>query len=366
MSADRNEGPDPGYRRGFEALLAVSQAIASPSSQRELVDRILEIVAETFGPRPDAPAVCSLRLLDVATGDLNLAASRGMQGYSKPLRLGESIVGQAVLERRPQPVPDLESSPYKTSDFVRERGLKSLVSVPLLLLDRSLGGLTVYGETADAFGEDDVTLLTVIAASLAAVIETELRFRDASETLTNLARAIEARDPFTQGHSERVTSYAAGLAEKAGVASEDIEIITQMGPMHDIGKAGISEAILNKPARLNPHERKAVERHPVIGEHIVDSIRNFQSGLFLIRSHHERPDGRGYPDGLEGSEIPLAVRIFAVADAFDALTTKRPYRDPLEKNEALEEIKAQAGTQFDERLVDAFCEMAGEDSFPVR
>lgn len=363
---------DSGTRRGCETLLAISRAIASPCSQRELVDRILEIVAETFGTSGSGSrsgsttAVCSLRLLDFPTGDLYLAASCGMQGYSKPLRLGESIVGRAAIERTPCLVPDLEDSPYKTSEFVKERGLKSLVSVPLLLRDRSLGGLTVYGETAGAFSEEDVSLLSGVAAVLAAVVETELLLRDATKTLTDLARAIESRDPFAQGHSDRVTAYAVKLAEKVGVSAEDIEIIEQMGLMHDIGKAGISEAILNKPARLEPHERKAVERHPVIGEHIVNSIRSFQSGLFLIRHHHERPDGRGYPDGLEGEEIPLAARILSVADAFDAMTTKRPYRDPMEKNEALDELRAQAGSQFDPRLVDAFCEMAGEESFPVR
>ena len=358
MSADHDG--DVRYRRGFEALLAVSRAIASPGSRRELVDRILEIVARTFGTSDSEPTVCSLRLLDAATGELHLTASHGMRGKSRRLRLGESVVGRAVLERAPRSVPDLENSSCRISDFVRERGFKSIVSVPLLLRDRSLGGLTVYGKTSDAFSDEDVTLLSAITASLAAVVENDLLLGDTSTTLMNLALAVESKEPFSQGHSERVTAYALKLGERAGVDSEGLALLERMGPMHDIGKAGISETILNKPARLNPHERKAIERHPVIGERVVNSIRSFQSGLFLIRHHHERVDGRGYPDGLQGLEIPLAVRILSIADAFDAMTTKRPYRDPLDRDSAVEELRAEAGRQFDAGLVDAFCDMVTE------
>jgi HD-GYP domain-containing protein (c-di-GMP phosphodiesterase class II) len=361
-----NDDADGRYRRGFEALLAVSRAIASPCSQHELVDRILEIVARAFGTSDSEPTVCSLRLLDASTGELHLTASHGMRGKSRPLRLGESVVGQAVLERGPRSVPDLENSSCKMSDFVKERGFKSIVSVPLLLRDRSLGGLTVYGKATNAFSDEDVTLLSAITASLAAVVENDLLLGDTLTTLMNLALAVESKEPFSQGHSERVTAYALRLGERVGIDSEDLKVLERMGPMHDIGKAGISETILNKPARLSPHERKAVERHPVIGEHVVSSIRSFQSGLFLIRHHHERLDGRGYPDGLQGLEIPLAVRILSIADAFDAMTTKRPFRDRLDTDAAAEELRAEAGRQFDPRLVDAFCDMVAEDGYPAR
>jgi HD-GYP domain-containing protein (c-di-GMP phosphodiesterase class II) len=180
-------------------------------------------------------------------------------------------------------------------------------------------------------------------------------------TLVSLARAIEAKDAYTQGHSARVTAYAVRLAERVGMAGADLAMLKQVAPMHDIGKIGISENIINKPARLSPQERKVMEEHPIIGETIVNSIRSLKSGLYLIRNHHERIDGSGYPDGLAGDEIPFAARIIAIADAYDAMTSKRPYRDPLAIEIALDELAANAGTQFDKDLVDAFASLDPDD-----
>ena len=350
MQGSGTNGSDP--EKGFVALSEVCRVLACSSSDRELTSGILEVVRQTLGAD-----VCTLRVLDEATGELVLTASLGLSGYSKPVRLGESVVGRAVLERRPYVVPDISNSPYKNSEFARKHGLRSLLSVPLVLRERAVGGVTVYSTSPDSFSVGDVRLLSSIATQLATVLENLQLVRDTVSTLVSLARAIEAKDPYTQGHSERVTAYAVRLAEQAGVGGQELSLLKLLGPVHDIGKIGISEAIINKPARLSPQERRVMEKHPVIGETIVNSIRSLRPGLFLVRNHHERFDGSGYPDGLRGQALPVTARIIAIADAYDAMTTKRPYRDPMEPTAAFEELEACAGTQFDAELVHTFCSL---------
>jgi putative methionine-R-sulfoxide reductase with GAF domain len=338
--------------RRERALVDICTSIATKTSDRDLINRILEIVCDAFGAE-----VCTLRLLDEASGVLVLSASVGLSDYSKPVRLGESVVGRSVLERKPYAISNIAGSAYKSSELVRKHGLQSLVSVPLLLKDRAIGGLTLYSTHAAGYQPADIRLIIALATQLATVIENTQLIRDTVSTLVSLARAIEAKDPYTHGHSERVTAYAVGLAEIVGMAGQDLAVLKQVAPMHDIGKIGISERIIHKPARLSPKERMCMEEHPVIGETIVNSIRSLQPGLYLIRNHHERLDGKGYPDGLNGDEIPYAARIIAIADAYDAMTSKRPYRDPLALDAAIEELHANAGTQFDAGLVEAFADL---------
>ncbi len=358
MSVEKSPNGDP--VRGYEALTEICEALAETSDERELTHRTLEIICRVFEVE-----VCSLRLLDDLSGELVLARSRGMPGYSKPVRLGESIVGRAVLERKPYLVKNLDDSPYKKSGFAAERGLSSLISVPLLLRDRAVGGLTVYSMNVDNFSSSDVHLLCAIASQIASILENSRLVRDTVSTLVSLARAIDAKDRYTQGHSARVTAYSVILAERVGIEGTELAMLKQIGPMHDIGKIGISETIINKPARLSPQERRVMQQHPVIGERIVNSIRSFQPALYLVRNHHENIDGAGYPDGLRGDEIPLAARVLRIADTWDAMTTRRPYRDPLDAAVAMEELRAHAGTQFDADLVEEFCALQGEGSLEL-
>jgi len=346
------KGPSGDPARGYEALTEICQVLGDTPDERELTHRILEIICRVFNVE-----VCTLRILDELTGELVLARSRGMPGYSKPVRLGESIVGKAVLERKPYLIEDLDDSPYEKSSFAAERLLKSLMSVPLLLKDRAVGGLTVYATRANNFIPSDAHLLCAIASQIATVVENGRLIRDTVSTLVSLARAIDAKDRYTQGHSARVTAYSVLLAERAGINGPELAMLKQIGPMHDIGKIGISETIINKPARLSPQERRVIQQHPVIGERIVNSIRTFQPALYLVRNHHEDYDGSGYPDGLRGEEIPLAARVLRIADTWDAMTTRRPYRDPLNPETAFEELRRHAGTQFDADLVGEFSEL---------
>jgi putative two-component system response regulator len=179
------------------------------------------------------------------------------------------------------------------------------------------------------------------------------------ELLERLALAAEFRDDDTHAHTERVGERAAELARALGRSDDEIELLRRAAPLHDIGKIGVSDAVLRKPARLTPEEFAHVETHTEIGARILDgsSLPVLQLGREIARTHHERWDGTGYPDHLSGNDIPLAGRIVSVADVFDALTHARPYKEPWSVEAATEEIARQRGRQFDPDVVDAFLDL---------
>jgi len=174
-------------------------------------------------------------------------------------------------------------------------------------------------------------------------------------TIHALSAAIEARDSFTSGHSTRVSEVAPDIGRAMGLPFEDLEQLEWAGILHDVGKIGVPDAVLLKAGRLTPEERLIIEEHPVIGALIVGPIRMLGAEIPTIRHHHERYDGKGYPDGLAGEQIPLLSRIMAVADSFDAMTSQRPYRMvPLTVEEAMTEIRKLSGAQFDPTVAAAF------------
>lgn len=177
------------------------------------------------------------------------------------------------------------------------------------------------------------------------------------DTIQSLAAAIDAKDPYTKGHSERVADYSVKIARALKLPEARVEKLKYVALLHDIGKMGIREQILNKPSMLTVTEFDEMKKHSVTGAEIVGKVRRFQEETEIIRHHHERWDGKGYPDGLKGTAIPLGARIVAVADTFDAMTSDRPYRKALTPEEALKEIEKCAGTQLDPDVVKLFCEI---------
>jgi response regulator RpfG family c-di-GMP phosphodiesterase len=176
--------------------------------------------------------------------------------------------------------------------------------------------------------------------------------------IDSLVRTMESRDTYTAGHSVRVRRYAMRLADALGLPLRQRRLLSLAAKLHDIGKVGVPDAILNKAGRLNAEEERVVRAHPVIGERILAPVVRNRAVLEAIRGHHERLDGGGYPDGLSGNRIPLLARIIAVPDCFDALTTSRAYRAALPVDQALDILLAGAGTQFDPACVEAFLSVA--------
>jgi putative two-component system response regulator len=175
------------------------------------------------------------------------------------------------------------------------------------------------------------------------------------EGVQMLARALEAKDAYTRGHSIRVSRYAVATAEQLGIDAAGLEAIRIGGELHDIGKIGMREAVLHKPGSHTADEFRQVIEHPALGERMLSPLaRETPAVLRIVRSHHERMDGAGFPDGLRGDGIPFEARIVAVADAFDAMTTERPYRNSRSPAEALDELRRVAGRQLDPSVVEAF------------
>jgi HD-GYP domain-containing protein (c-di-GMP phosphodiesterase class II) len=174
------------------------------------------------------------------------------------------------------------------------------------------------------------------------------------QSLLGLANALEAKDVYTRGHSERVAALARRIALGAGVPRPVADTIAQAGLLHDLGKIGIPEGVLRKPGPLTAEEWALMRRHPIVGAQIVAPLEFFADGAVIVRHHHERHDGSGYPDGLHGDLIPLGARIVGVADVYDALTSDRPYRARLSRAEVLRRLEEEAGRSLDARLT-ALC-----------
>ena len=175
--------------------------------------------------------------------------------------------------------------------------------------------------------------------------------------ISALAAAIEARDPYTVGHSARVTQYAVAIAESMELSSEEVEEVRLAGLLHDLGKIGVPDSILNKPGRLNDEEFTVIKMHPALSMRIIEPLPHLGNIIPIIYHHHERYDGQGYVEGKSGERIPLGARIIAVADSYEAMTSDRPYRVALSRKEAMSELRSNAGSQFDPDVVSHFLEL---------
>ena len=185
------------------------------------------------------------------------------------------------------------------------------------------------------------------------------------QTIEGFAFAIDAKDSYTLGHSRRVTQYCEGIAWTMGLEEKEVERIRNAAVLHDIGKIGLRLEALNKSGPLTPEERKIIENHPKMGCKILAPILCFDGLIPIIYHHHEHFNGKGYPDGRAGEQIPLGSRILAVSDAYDAMTSDRPYRKAMTPKEAIKELYAYSGTQFDPQVINAFVESLLDESMPI-
>ena len=276
------------------------------------------------------------------------------------LRIGESLCGQAVKSKKTVAIMDINDSTRLIKlDLIKKAGYKSLLCVPVIARKKVLGALTLFSNNARHFTNEQVDVLGVFASQIALAMQESKYFDDIHlnyfNTIHALVLAIEARDPYTRGHTERVTMYALEIARYLGMSEEEMEILRYAGEVHDVGKISVPDSILNKPGLLTPTERAMIELHPVKGAEMLEPLEFLKPAIPIVRHHHERYDGTGYPDGLSRDKIPVMARILACADSFDAMTSDRPYRRrKLTAEEALAEIKNNAGSQFDPHIANSF------------
>ncbi|MGE0813460.1 MAG: HD-GYP domain-containing protein [Vicinamibacterales bacterium] len=205
----------------------------------------------------------------------------------------------------------------------------------------------------------DSSELTARVRSLSRLKRYTDELESAESVIVSLALTVEARDAYTEGHCDRLSSYAVGLGRAMGLASDELWALRKGGLLHDVGKVGIPDAILLKQGRLTPDEYEIVKSHTVIGERLCSGLRSLAPVRPIIRQHHERLDGSGYPDGLKGRDVALLAQIIGVVDAFDAMTTNRPYRASLGLERAFEELRADAASgKMDGVLVETFIDLA--------
>lgn len=287
--------------------------------------------------------------------ELVLVRYHPVPGKIDKVRLGEGITGWVALHGESLLVKDVS----KDSRYVEGlEGMRSELAVPVKVKGKVYAVLNLESEVEEAFTEEDRWLLEAVSTSMGIVLENIFHLREIEDNLfattLALAKAVEYKDPYTRGHCERVMGYSDAIAVRIGLSEEDRKRLRYACILHDIGKIGIPGRILDKPGKLTEEEYEIVKRHSILGEDLVKDVPFLKDIALLIRWHHERWDGKGYPDGLKGYEIPLEDRIMAIADAFDAMTSDRPYRRALSIKEAIEEIRRGMGGQFDPVLTSEF------------
>lgn len=313
--------------------------------------------------------------------------------YTHPPAIDEDIVviagassldvGQikalAALDISPKFISDncgvLNNNFAASSSGPRFPDVRSVIAAPLTMDDERLGMLVGLNKCSGDFDSIDLKLINAVGSQVAAFLSNNHLYADLQDLLMGVLHAltatIDAKDPYTCGHSQRVALISRRLAEECGFAPEKVRSIYLAGILHDIGKIGIPEAILCKHGRLTPGEYEDIKRHPALGAKILGGIRQLDEVITGILGHHERPDGKGYPSGLSGEEVLIEGLIIGLADGFDAMTSDRTYRKALPLAETIEEIRRNAGTQFDAGLVEKFLsfdleEFMGDINRPTR
>ena len=235
------------------------------------------------------------------------------------------------------------------------------VDFPLRIGERTIGVFELIRDAGEIMADDDRQMLETLATHAAIAIENATLFEDTQQsyydTLKTLARAMEARDDYTRGHSERVAELSLTLAQALATPEELTKSIFNAALLHDIGKMGVRDSVLLSAMPLSPEELEHIRRHPANGNKILGPLKFLGKVAEFVKYHHERWDGKGYPTGIRGEDIPLASRIISVADTYDAMTSSRPYRTASSHEAAMAEIQRQRGTQFDPRIVDAFVKL---------
>ncbi len=285
---------------------------------------------------------------------------------SAMLRVDAEQLARAVAERCLRTGETLAITSLAADPELRALAseLDSVISLPLRVENDLYGCFVGFKPRGNQFTSYELKLMTALSRKGAFVIRDSRLYEDLDSLFFNLIKllvnTIENKDVYTKGHSQRVKTFTVHLAELMGLPKEEVDVLNVSGLLHDIGKQGIPDAVLKKEGKLTEEERAMINTHPIRGVNLIKHIKQFEKCLPHIQHHHERIDGRGYPDGLKDGQIPLGARIIAVADTFDALTSDRCYRDRFNPDKALQIIREVSGTQLDPAVVQFLLDHRGE------
>ena len=350
----------------YENLFEIGGRLAGTLDVQTVLERALE----------NAESVCraetsSIWELDEERRELFFRVVRGQAaGAIRNLRVpvGQGIVGSVALSGEAEMVNDVAADPRWRGDSAIFQ-TRSILTVPLVAEGRVIGVMQLLNPVGrDRFTDGDLRRMSLFAGILSHPLQ-NARLHTAQQRqffnmVTALAETLDKRDPYTGGHVRRVVAYSMLLGAEMELDRADLKDLWLAATLHDIGKIATPDRILGKPARLEREEVEIMNRHPVDGAAIVSHLSN-PAVLEGVRNHHERVDGKGYPDGLSGDALPLVARIIAVADTYDAMTTSRPYRDGLPPARACQEIVSSAGTQLCPDVVAAFRSLYERGMFTV-
>jgi len=342
------------------ALLSrLGQILNSTLEHQEVRKRAIEAATQLMRAETG-----SLLLIDEKKGELRFEVALGDKEETIKtitLRLGEGIAGWVAQKGKPLIVnhPEEDRRFYKGVDGRTEFKTRNLICVPVKVKEKVIGVLEAINKQDGVdFDQEDLALFASLADQVAIALDNARLYQEQEEmffqTAESLADAIEKRDPYTGGHTQRVTLYSMAIAQHLPLQPVERKWLKIAAVLHDIGKIGIEDQILKKPAQLSPTEYDVIKHHSDLGAEIFDHIRQLKEIVPGVKYHHEQINGRGYPNGLKGEDIPLIAKIVSVSDTYDAMTTDRPYRHALTKKAALRELKRCSGTQFDRKVVGAF------------
>lgn len=350
-----------------EALRNIDLAITSSLDPRMTLRVLLDEVTQHLGA-----TAASVLLLNEPSQELRFAAGRGFRTRlieETNVRLGEGLAGKAALERRVVESGAVgEDAAFERKALIRDEGFRVYHAAPMVARGRVLGVLEVFQSEPVPLYEEWVSFLEALAGQAAIAVENSRLFADLERSNTELrlaydatiegwAHALDLRDEETEGHSRRVTNLTVRLARALGVPEEEIVHVRRGALLHDIGKLGVPDAILHKPGPLDDEEWAIMRRHPELAVQMLSSISYLRPALDIPHAHHEKWDGTGYPLGLVGEEIPLAARIFAVVDVYDALNSDRPYRRAWPHDKIVAYLRDQRGKHFDPVVVEELLEI---------
>ena len=342
------------------ALLShLSQILNSTLDHKEIRRRAMEAATQLMKAE-----VGSLLLVDEEERQLYFEVALGdreKEIKTISLNFGEGIAGWVAQHGKPLIVnaPGKDRRFFKGVDERTEFKTRNIICVPVKVKKKIIGVLeAINKKEKKGFDKEDLSLLTSLADQVAIALDNSHLYQELEEmffqTADSLADAIEQRDPYTGGHTQRVTLYSQAIAKYLQLKPLERKWLKITSVLHDIGKIGIEDHILKKPTRLSPKEFDLIKHHSDIGAKIIGHIRQLKEIVPGVKYHHEQINGKGYPDGLRGKDIPILAKIVAVADTYDAMTTDRPYRKAMEKEAAIEELKRCSGTQLDKEVVEAF------------